>query len=179
MSDTVTNQSVPDAEFYPTVTPGPSQGSLEEADKERIVVTDEEAVAVAKAMDPDHTLVWDSLDHSEIVACANAKEEARIFILGCRAVGMLEGGKLKVEEPAPSFAMSNRELADFNTAHGLPVNDQTERLRRQSEAEHKQATVVEPLPLTEPIAPVTGVEPAPEATFAAPPPSPPPVQVTA
>lgn len=51
--------------------------------------------------------------------------------------------------------MSDQELADFNIAHGRPVGDQTERLRRQAELAPSAPLLplVEPLPAPDDSAP--------------------------
>jgi hypothetical protein len=61
--------------------------------------TEGEVTAVAKAMDVDGRLDWESPDHDKVVECANAKEEARHLIVGVQAVKALMSGELEVVEP--------------------------------------------------------------------------------
>lgn len=80
---------------------GGAQSSAPQPDPEFKVQapTEGEVTAVAKAMDVDGRLDWESPDHDKVVECANAKEEARHFIIGTRAVAAFDGGQLEVVEP--------------------------------------------------------------------------------
>jgi len=107
MSDTTTypNRN-PEATTYPEPSDGLASGgrarsSTHQADPDfKVEVpTEGQIIAVAKAMDVDASLDWESPDHDKVVACINAKEEARHFIIGVHAVRALMDGQLEVVEP--------------------------------------------------------------------------------
>lgn len=67
---------------------------------EKVVVTDEQIVFVAKAMDIDNKLEWDSPDHDKQVAILNAKDDAKHMILGFLACSRLGEVPKPAEKPA-------------------------------------------------------------------------------
>lgn len=83
-------------------------------------VKDEEVIAVAKAMDVNGDLEWDSDNHEHVVACTRAIEEAERFIRGFRAVYALESGQLQVYEPAASETAPENQTVPYADRDPIP-----------------------------------------------------------
>lgn len=84
------------------------------------VPTDQEITVVAKAMDVDGKLDWASTDHDAVVACMNAKADARTMIVGFEAVEHLsdlvaaDNARIEAEKQAAidAQAAAEAEAAD-------------------------------------------------------------------
>lgn len=84
-------------------------------DKTSIVVTEDEAIFVAKAMDIDGTLIWNSNDHQYVVGRENAKRSARGYIAAHRACQLLDAQPKSGLSRAEDRTEAQR-IADQNAA---------------------------------------------------------------
>jgi hypothetical protein len=74
--------------------------------------TDEEVEGVARAMDVDEKLDWESKDHDMLIEIENALKDARHMIIGVRAVAAPEAKPEKrVEEPVALEPLRELERA--------------------------------------------------------------------
>jgi hypothetical protein len=73
----------------------------------KLAAAENQIIAVAKAMDIDDKLNWDSTDHDKIVARENAKVIAKQMILGVQAVGKMPAAETE-EAAAESKAASKQ-----------------------------------------------------------------------